>query len=132
MSLGHEIILVVYCTLAFGIHGGQFITGINRQLRNVMCALPFGIVAYGVSSTLYDFPLAAVFFTLAYIGTSMGFTKYPLWFKGLVTLPLGGFFSLPLAYWIGDRTKYTNVVSEYLSGTFYGVILSIILVMGGR
>lgn len=116
------IIYIPFCTLAFGIHGGQGITGINRQVRNLLCAIPFAVFAYSVSGI----PLAIAAFILAYIGVSMGFTKYPLWLKGLVTcLPFGAVL-LPLAYYIGDRTPWKNVTSEYLSGTFYGLTLCLL------
>lgn len=73
-----------------------------------------------------------VFFIWAYLGANLGFDWFPntgwkyyagLVVKGFVTLPLGGFITLPLAYWIGYKTKYTNVLAEYLSGTLYGGIL---------
>lgn len=118
------LLLVVYTTLAFGIHGGQFITGINRQVRNVLCAIPFGLVAYLVTSTHYDMPVAAFFFVCAYVGSNMGFNDWPLGFKGFVTLPPIGTVLLPFAYSIDTRWK--NVFSEYFSGFLYGAFLALV------
>ena len=117
------VALVIYCTVVFGIHGGEGISGINRQARNALCALPFGLVAYFT----FDYPQAVVAFALAYAGVSMGFNRFTLWEKGAVTLfPIGALL-LPAAYWIGYKTKYTNVLAEYLSGTFYGIFLAGVL-----
>lgn len=116
------IALIVYCTLAFGIHGGQFITGINRQVRNLICAAPFAVIAY----LAWDYQWAAAFFTLAFLGANVGFDNHPLWLKGMITLFPFGAVLLPLAYWIGDKTPWKNVTSEYLSGAFYGLALCLL------
>ena len=120
------ILLISYCTAAFGLHGGEGITGINRQVRNTLCALPFGFVAFMV----WHIWLMAFFsFALAYGGVSLGFdgtSKARLVLKGLITLPPFGAVLLPLAYWIGYSTRWTNVLAEYLSGTFYGIALALI------
>lgn len=116
------ILSVIYCSLAFGIHGGQFITGINRQARNVLCAAPFAVFSY----LAWDYQFAALFFTLAFLGANMGFDHHPLWLKGFITLPPFGAALLPLAYYIGDKTPLKNVVSEYLSGSFYGLTLCLL------
>lgn len=118
-------LLIPYCTFAFGIHGGEGITGINRQVRNAICAFPFALVSYFT----WDYPEAVGAFALAYIGVNMGFDRFPLWVKGAVTLFPFGALLLPLAYWIGYKTRWTNVLAEYLSGTFYGVALCIILLI---
>lgn len=115
-------IIIVYCAITFGIHGGELVSGINRQVRNALCATPFAVVAYFT----WDYPEAVAAFTLAFVGVNMGFDNWPLWFKGFITLPIGGFVTLPLAYWIGNKTKYTNVLAEYLSGTFYGLLLAML------
>lgn len=77
-------------------------------------------------------------FALAYGGTSLEFNSSTvpmgqptsLWLaaKGFITCPFGGFIALPLAYFIGYKTKWKNVLAEYLSGTFYGVILSMLII----
>ncbi len=120
--MNYWFLLIPFCTLAFGIHGGEFIQGINRQARNALCAAPFGLVAF----FLWDYPEALIAFILAYIGANMGFDRHPLWFKGFITMPPIGAALLPLAYWIGYKTKWTNVAAEYLSGTFYGIALFIL------
>ncbi len=117
------LLLIPYCTLAFGIHGGAFISGVNRQVRNVLCAIPFALVAY----CTWNYPEAIVAFALVFCGANMGFDNHPLWLKGLITLPPFGAGLLPLAYWIGDKTKWKNVASEYLSGFLYGVTLFIFI-----
>lgn len=118
-----DIALIVYTTAAFGIHGGEGITGLNRQFRNFLCALPFWLVGFACCGA-YG---AIAWYLLAFIGTNMGFNRWPLWAKGFITLPAGGFLALPLAYWIGNKTRFTNVAAEYLSGTFYGILLVVIL-----
>lgn len=109
-------------SLAFGIHGGELITGINRQARNIFCAFPFAIFAYFT----WDYPEAIAAFTMAYIGANMGFDNHPLWLKGLITMFPFGAALLPLAYWIGNKTPWKNVTSEYLSGFLYGLTLTIL------
>ena len=125
------LLLIPYCTLAFGIHGGEFITGINRQVRNLICAIPFGLVCCTLPFS-YSYALAFVSFSIAYLGSNLGFDWFPstgwkyyfgLAIKGFITCPFGGFITLPIAYWIGYKTKYTNVLAEYLSGTLYGGVL---------
>ena len=116
------MLLIPYCTLAFGIHGGELIQNVNRQLRNLLCAIPFGIVC----GYVFGWHAGAVYFALAYGGTSLGFNEPvqagSLWMagKGFITCPFGGFITLPLSYAV---TK-NNVISEYLSGTLYGLILA--------
>lgn len=129
-------LIITYCTLAFGIHGGEGITGINRQVRNLLCAVPFGLVlllALGPAA-------GGVSFVLGYVGANVGFKDLPngkpnyCWLpvKGLITFPAGGFLALPLAYRIGYATRWTNVLAEYLSGTLYGILLcATLLVHGG-
>ena len=118
--------LIAYTTAAFGIHGGEGITGINRQVRNTLCALPFAFTAFMV----WHLPLMALFaFALAYGGVSLGFdgtSRLRLVLKGLITMPPFGAVLLPMAYWIGYSTRWTNVLAEYLSGTFYGIALALI------
>lgn len=56
----------------------------------------------------------------------MGFDnpKHPLWLKGLITLfPIGAIL-LPLAYFLGGKTKNPPFYSEFISGAFYGLILA--------
>ncbi len=117
------LLLIPYCTLAFGIHGGEMYSGINRQLRNLACAIPFAIVAYFT----WDFPEAVVAFALAYGGVSLGFAgqvNIPrLILKGGLTCPIGGFIMLPLVYVLSYKTKYTNILAEYGTGTVYGTLL---------
>lgn len=138
------LLLIPYTGLAYGIHGGEFVTGINRQVRNLLCAAPFALVAWIVANSLptgslpahFEFAFAFVFFALAYEGVNMGFasatlpgaqpTALHLAWKGFVNLmPLGAVL-LPLAYWIGYRTTSKNVLAEYLSGVFYGAALAAI------
>lgn len=118
------LLLIVYTTLAFGIHGGQFVTGITHQIRNAICALPFGLVAYYIMPTTCDYPFAVLFFMCAYVGSGMGFDRWPLDWKGFVTFPPFGAILLPFAYSID--TKYKNVFQEYFSGFLYGVSLAAI------
>lgn len=126
-------IIIAYCTLAFGIHGGEGITGVNRQVRNLLCAIPFGIVMFFSFGTI----AAAVSFLLGYIGSNVGFKDLPggvpnykwLPVKGLITFPAGGFITMPLAYKIGYATKWKNVFAEYFSGTLYGALLCIALLV---
>lgn len=122
------LLLIPYMALVFGLHGGELITGLNRQFRNLICALPFGVVAYLMASTHYDYPIALISFLCAYFGTNMGFDSWPLWLKGLITFPPLGAALLPLSYWLGNKTKWTNVASEYLSGALYGTALFLIVV----
>ena len=121
------LLLIPYTGLAFGIHGGEFISGINRQARNALCAIPFGLVAY----VTFDYPEAVLAFAFAYGGASLGFDNWPLWLKGLITLPPFGAALLPLAYYIGDRTRWKNVFSEYFSGALYGITLAAIMLLRG-
>lgn len=122
------IAITLYTTAAFGIHGGEGITGINRQVRNTLCALPFGVVAW----QMYHVDLFAIMaFALAYCGVSLGFdgtSKSRLVLKGFITMPPFGAALLPLAYWIGYNTRWKNVLAEYLSGTFYGIALCLMMV----
>ena len=130
------LLLIPYTGLAFGLHGGEFISGINRQARNALCAIPFGLVAY----ITFDYPEAVLAFAFAYIGANLGFDWFPasgwkyyggLAVKGLITLPPFGAALLPLAYYIGDRTRWKNVFSEYFSGTLYGITLAAIMLLRG-
>jgi hypothetical protein len=107
-------------------------SGVNRQLRNLLCALPFGLIGYLSFSPPLAYLSALVAFALSYGGTSLGFDWFPasgwryyggLAIKGLITCPLGGVVSLPFAYWVGGKTVSKNVFSEYFSGTLYGAIL---------
>jgi len=121
------ILLVPYCAAAFGIHGGELVTGVNRQLRNLICALPFGLVSWFVFSHLpleLRSSLVLFFGAAAYLGANMGFDNHPLWLKGLVTFPPLGAILLPLAY--SMETTASN--QEYLSGFFYGVALCFIVI----
>jgi hypothetical protein len=125
--------LIAYCTFVFGVHGGEGITGVNRQVRNLLCAIPFAAVSYSLH---YNYALGIATFVTSYIGANMGFKDHAdgspnfLWLpvKGLVTFVIGGFIALPLAYWIGYKTRFKNVLAEYLSGTFYGLILTGLLI----
>ena len=133
----YSILLVVWTTLAFGLHGGELATGINRQVRNLLCAIPFGLTTYFCSSQHWGFPLAVAAFMLAYGGVSLGFAadqsnplklNYPrLVLKGLITCPVGGGIALPLVYFLSYKTRYTNILAEYGSGAAFGLIL---LLMG--
>lgn len=123
--------LIVYCTIVYGIHGGEMDPNTNRQLRNLLCALPFGIVCAAV----FGIPLGLVFFGLAYGGTSLGFDAltgyWGLAIKGFITYPLGGFATLPLTYFIGNRSPEKNVLSEYASGAAYGLLLVLTIILKG-
>ncbi len=121
------IALIVYCTLVYGLHGGEGITGINRQVRNLLCAIPFGVVM-GLCS---GFPACLMFFAMAFLGVNLGFDFWPLWFKGFVNYPFGGFIALPLVYWLAYKTRWTNVLAEYASGTVYGLLLVLTMVLKG-
>lgn len=129
------ILLIPYCTIAYGIHGGEMYTGVNRQLRNLACALPFGVIGPLSFSPPLAYLSALVAFSLSYGGTSLGFDWFPssgwkyyggLAIKGLITCPLGGVVSLPFAYCVGGKTVSKNVFSEYFSGFLYGLILFLI------
>ncbi len=113
--------IIIFSTFAFGLHGGEGITGINRQVRNTLCALPFGFVAFMV----WHIWLMAFFsFALAYGGVSLGFdgtSKARLVLKGLITLPPFGAVLLPLAY----AVTRTAAQAEYLSGILYGIALAL-------
>lgn len=115
------LLLIPYCTLTFGIHGGEGVSGIDRQVRNLICALPFALVGW-LSSLGWEYGLGL--FILSYIGVNMGFDKWPLWFKGLITFPPLGAVILPIAYSI--NTKWKNVFQEYFSGTLFGVALYLV------
>jgi hypothetical protein len=130
-----SLLLIPYCTLAYGIHGGELLSSINRQVRNLICAVPFAVISW---LSMHSVSLSLLAFLLSYLGTNLGFDWFPttgwkyyggLTIKGLITCPLGGFITLPLAYYIGYRTKYKNVLAEYLSGTFYGGILCALLIL---
>jgi len=124
------LLLIPYTGLAYGIHGGEFVTGINRQVRNFLCAWPFALVAFLVAAhyapVLQSGLISAFFGVAAFIGTDIGFDNWSLWLKGLITFPPLGAGLLPLAYWIGYRAPSTNVLAEYLSGLFYGAALAVI------
>lgn len=115
-----NLLLIPYCTLAYGIHGGELVTGLNRQFRNLLCAVPFGAVPYTVLSTHYDFPVALALFASAFIGTNEGFDNHPLWLKGLINFPPLGIILLPLAYRLASKPAR----QEYLSGFLYGLALT--------
>ncbi len=124
------LLLIPYCTLAFGIHGGEFVQNINRQIRNLICAIPFALVGW-LSSLGWECGLGL--FILSYIGVNMGFDKWPLWFKGLITFPPLGAAILPIAYSINIKSaKGKNVFQEYFSGTLFGVSLCIIAMINGN
>ena len=108
--------LIAYTAAVFGIHGGELIQNVNRQIRNLLCAIPFGIVC----ALCFGYHIGLTCFCMAYGGVSLGFDAWPLWFKGTITCPFGGFITLPLSYAV---TK-NNVISEYLSGALYGLILA--------
>jgi len=120
------LLLIPYCAAAYAIHGGELATGINRQVRNVLCAIPFAAVAYMaahgmVSTNIYiDSGCAFTAFWLAFAGTNMGFDNHPLWLKGLITFPPLGAALLPLAY---ANKSWTASTCEYLSGALYGTAL---------
>ena len=117
------LLLIPYCTAAYAIHGGELITGVNRQVRNVLCAAPFGLVAWFVSSNHYDYPIGLVAFGLAYWGANMGFDNHRLWVKGMINLFPVGAVLLPFAYWLGSKTKNPPYWAEFISGAFYGIVL---------
>lgn len=62
---------------------------------------------------------------------SLAFDTLGLAIKGALTaagtfsplLIAGHAISLPLAYYIGQRTRWGNVCAEYLSGAFYGFVI---------
>ncbi len=120
-----DIVIIVYCTFAFGIHGGELISNVNRQLRNFLCVLPFGLVFY-----LINWQLGLLCFLMSYGGVSLGFAGQlnyiRLALKGALTCPIGGFIVLPLIYFLSYKTKYTNMLAEYGSGTAYGIILALV------
>ena len=152
-------LLIPYCAAAYALHGGQIASGLNRQMRNLICAAPFGLV--GVLA--FGWPIGIVLLILAFVGTNIGHNNFwemgtesndpvnnwlanvvaalgiernsMLWcitgmtIKGLITFPLGGFITLPLSYYIGDRTKFNTSMSEWLTGISYGMILSAIAVI---
>lgn len=119
------LLLLPYTTLAFAIHGGEIVQNVNRQLRNALCALPFGIVAWYIFSTHYDFPAGLFFFACAYIGSNMGFDSWLLDFKGFITFPPFGAWLLPLAY----HNHLPAAKQEALSGLFYGTALAVIAIL---
>lgn len=152
------ILILTYCTAAFGLHGGQLATGVNRQARNAICALPFALVGYAT----WGIPAGAVWFILSFVGSNIGhenFWSMGEWestnrpdnaldwivkklgfkfntlsydtagmaLKGFITCPPGGFVTLPLAYYVGMRTKWNNVFCEFASGFLYGVVLCVVM-----
>ena len=121
INLLNGLLLIVYCTAAFGIHGGELVTGINRQVRNLLCAIPFGLVMWHIGHHPF---IGILYFAMAYVGVNMGFDRWPLGIKGLVTFPPLGAAILPFAYSI--KTRWTNIFSEYFSGFLYGVALCVI------
>jgi hypothetical protein len=58
------------------------------------------------------------------VGVNMGFNRFSLWEKGIVTFFPFGAALLPLAYLIGYKTRWKNVFAEYFSGTLYGAALA--------
>lgn len=131
------IALIVYCTIAFGIHGGEMLTGTNRQLRNMICAAPFGVVCFAAFGWLVGLTCLG----LAYGGVSLTFDSATLprsqpttlWLiaKGMITCPFGGIVTLPIVYWLSYKTRWTNVLAEYASGAAYGLLLVLTMVLKG-
>lgn len=126
------LLLIPYQTIAYAIHGGELAKGTDRQVRNILCAWPFGLVEYlfvhhdiKPMFSHAEYALALVAFASAFVGTNMSFDNYPLWLKGLVTYSPLGAGLLPLAYYIGNKSPLKAVASEYLSGTFYGTALAL-------
>jgi hypothetical protein len=66
---------------------------------------------------------------------SLAFCCLGMAIKGAITaagtlnikIIVGHAIALPLAYYIGERTRLGSEVAEYLSGAFYGVVLGVIL-----
>lgn len=121
------VLLIPYTTVAFAVHGGEIVQNVNRQLRNLICALPFGLVAafcFSLASGSVCAALSALFFTCAFIGSNMGFDNHRLWVKGFITFPPLGALLLPIAY-AGDQTASA---SEAESGVLYGTVLAAIAI----
>ena len=152
-------LLIPYCAAAYALHGGQIATGVNRQVRNLICALPFGLVGF----LTFGWPIALVLFIMAFIGSNIGHDNFwemgtepnsptnnwlaniieklgvkrdsTLWcvlgmgVKGFITDPFGGFITLPLAYYIGTRMKFNTSMAEWLTGIFYGMRLVAMLLL---
>lgn len=159
--INFSCIIPIYTTFASRLHGGGFINGVNRQLRNAIFALPYLIHHLSVWGSIT--PITA--FVFAFIGINAGHDEFwemgtgpneqknnwltaivtKLGFKrdslpwcwaglgikgaliGLGTLnPLTIILSalaFPTAYYIGFRTKWTNVTAEFLSGFLLGLAL---------
>lgn len=124
------LLLIPYTSLAYGIHGGEALTGTPRIIRNILCALPFGLVAYafavsfphGLFHTRLDDCLCVfAAFLSAYLGANMGFDNHPLWLKGLINFFPFGAALLPIAY---ANKNMTAAQCEYLSGALYGICLA--------
>lgn len=118
------LLLIPYTTLAYGIHGGELIQNINRQVRNLICAIPFGLVGYYIFGAYGGVPALV----LSFIGTNMGFDNHPLWLKGLVTFPPLGAGLLPASY--ADK-NLTAATCEYISGFLYGTALAVLAIAKG-
>lgn len=142
--------LSLYLALASRFHGGGFFSS-PRIFRSVMFSVPFSIIGNHWVS-LFSFTLAYIGVNIGHenfwlMGTgaptptkswlssllikggfkygTLGFEIIGMSIKGLITCPIGGFVVLPLAYYIGQRTRWHSVAAEYLSGFFYGLILEV-------
>lgn len=120
------LLLIPYLSIAYGIHGGEFIQNVPRIVRNVLCAWPFALVAFLISGHytplfIEQYSTASLFFVAAYFGANMGFDNHPLWLKGLINFFPVGALLLPLAY-VGSAVA---AVKEYRSGAYYGVALAL-------
>lgn len=116
------LLLIPYTTLAYGIHGGELIQNINRQVRNLICALPFTVVGW----YLFGPYGAAAGLLCGYFGSNLGFDNHPLWLKGFINLPPFGALLLPAAY--ADK-NLPAATCEYISGFLYGTALAVIAIL---
>lgn len=121
------LLLIPYTTLAYGIHGGEFVQNINRQVRNLLCALPFMVVG----GYLFGPYGASIGFLCGFAGSNLGFDNHRLWVKGFLNLPPFGALLLPFAYQVGKRFYNPPVFSEYFSGFLYGITLFLAVLIKG-
>lgn len=151
-----KILLPLYLSLASRFHGGGFIQDVPRPIRAGVFALPyflFGWPAFvlafiGKNIAHEDFwnmgvrpsrPDESWLCTLILLATplrrdSLAFCTAGLAIKGIITaagtlspaIILAHAVALPLAYYIGQRTRWGNELAEYLSGAFYGISILIL------